>query len=227
MATTIPIRVSRAESVARELESEILAGVDPGTRIGTKDELRQRFGVAVATVNEAVRLLELRGLISVRPGPGGGVFVARPAVRVALTHLVLGLRSDPATFEEMLEVRDALEPAVCLAAAREHRASDIRDLNRLVTAMEAAVDDPLEYFIQNFALHRRIARIGSNASLRSIYFTVLDYLEATTEGGDFESFDGAGAVAVHRELVAAIDSADKKALDRALKRHRPKPERSG
>src|SRR4051812_44075816 len=66
MAATIPVRVSRAESVARELESEILAGVEPGTRIGTKDELRRRFGVAVATVNEAVRLLELRGLISVR-----------------------------------------------------------------------------------------------------------------------------------------------------------------
>jgi DNA-binding FadR family transcriptional regulator len=226
MAATIPVRVSRAESVARELELEILAGVEPGTRIGTKDELRQRFGVAVATVNEAVRLLELRGLISVRPGPGGGVFVARPAVRVALTHLVLGLRSDPSTFEEMLEVRDALEPAVCLAAAREHRAADIRDLNRLVDSMEAAVDEPLAYFIQNFALHRRIARIGSNGSLRTIYLTVLDYLETTTEGGEFESFDGTGAMAVHRSLVEAIDSGDEKALDKALAKHRPLPMRS-
>src|SRR5437763_139240 len=142
MAATIPVRVSRAEAVARELESEILAGAEPGTRIGTKDELRLRFGVAVATVNEAVRLLELRGLISVRPGPGGGVFVARPAVRVALTHLVRGLRSDPETFEEMIEVRDALEPAVCQAALREHRAADIRDLKRLLDAMEAAADRP-------------------------------------------------------------------------------------
>jgi DNA-binding FadR family transcriptional regulator len=227
MAATIPVRVSRAEAVARELESEILAGVEPGIRIGTKEELRQRFGVAVATVNEAVRLLELRGLITVRPGPGGGVFVARPAVRVALTHIVLGLRSDAGTYEEMLEVRDALEPAVCLAAAREHRASDIRDLSRIVDAMEAASSDPARYFVENFALHRRIARIGGNTSLRSIYLTVLDYLEATTEESEFDAFDGAGAVAVHRALVEAIDSGDEKALDRALKRHRPLPARSG
>ena len=226
MAAPLPVRVSRAEAVARELESEILAGVEPGTRIGTKEELRQRFGVVVATVNEAVRLLEVRGLISVRPGPGGGVFVARPAVRVALTHLVLGLRSDPETFEEMHEVRDLLEPAVCLAALRDHRPADIRDLKKLLAAMAAATDEPLEYFVQNFALHRRIARIGSNGSLRSIYLTVLDYLEVTTEGGEFESFDGAGAVAVHRALVDAIDSGDEKALDRALAEHRPMPARS-
>src|ERR671927_349812 len=78
-------RVPRAEAVARDLEAEILGGrLTPGDRVGTKDDLRQRFGVAVATVNEAVRLLETRGLIEARPGPGGGVFVAASSVRVAL-----------------------------------------------------------------------------------------------------------------------------------------------
>ena len=52
-------RVPRAEAVARDLEAQILGGgLAPGERLGTKDDLRQRFGVAVATVNEAVRLLE-------------------------------------------------------------------------------------------------------------------------------------------------------------------------
>ena len=50
-----------------------------GERLATKDDLRKRFRVAVATVNEAMRRLETRGLIEARPGPGGGVFVARPA----------------------------------------------------------------------------------------------------------------------------------------------------
>src|SRR4051794_41433642 len=75
-------RVPRAEAVARDLEAEILGGrLAPGARIGTKDDLRHRFGVAVATVNEAVRLLETRGLIEARPGPGGGAFVAASSVR--------------------------------------------------------------------------------------------------------------------------------------------------
>src|SRR5581483_3046060 len=105
-------RVSRAELVARELEREIDDEREPGERLGTKEDLRKRFGVAVATVNEAVRLLEMRGMIEARPGPGGGVFVARPAVRIAHSHLVLGFKTGSTTFEECLEVRDALEPLI-------------------------------------------------------------------------------------------------------------------
>lgn len=46
-------RLSRAQLVARELEGEI-DHRQAGERLGTKDDLRQRFGVAAATVNEAV-----------------------------------------------------------------------------------------------------------------------------------------------------------------------------
>lgn len=67
-ATLLAARVSRAELVARELEREIVDDRQAGERLGTKDDLRKRFGVAVATVNEAVRLLETRGLIEARPG---------------------------------------------------------------------------------------------------------------------------------------------------------------
>ncbi len=66
--TLLAARVSRAELVARELEREIVDDRQAGERLGSKDDLRKRFGVAVATVNEAVRLLETRGLIEARPG---------------------------------------------------------------------------------------------------------------------------------------------------------------
>src|SRR5919205_426364 len=94
-------RVPRAEAVARDLEAEILGGrLTPGDRVGTKDDLRQRFGVAVATVNEAVRLLETRGLIEARPGPGGGVFVAASSVRVALRRGNLESTWGPARIDD-------------------------------------------------------------------------------------------------------------------------------
>src|ERR1700760_2668093 len=170
-------RVSRAELVARELEREIVDEREPGERIGTKEDLRKRFGVAVATVNEAVRLLEMRGMIEARPGPGGGVFVSRPAVRVALSHLVLGFKTGSTTYEECLEVRDALEPLIDSHAARYHRVSDIRELNRIVKGMEAAKDDPAAFFKCNWALHRRIAQLCRNTPLRSMYLTLIDFLE--------------------------------------------------
>src|SRR5438270_126742 len=83
-------RISRAEAIAHELELEITGGRRrPGDRLGTKDDLRQRFSVAVATINEAIRLLEMRRYLEARPGPGGGIFVAASSTRVRAGNLEL------------------------------------------------------------------------------------------------------------------------------------------
>lgn len=214
-------RVSRAELVARELEREIMDERAPGDRLGTKDELRRRFGVAVATVNEAVRLLEMRGMIEARPGPGGGVFVARPAARVAFSHMVLGFKTGSTTYEECLEVRDVLEPLIDSHAARYHRASDIRELNRIVKGMEAAVNDPPAFFKCNWALHRRIAQLCRNRPLRSMYLALVDFLEYSIDQAEFARFDGAAMVAIHRDLVKAIDAGEGSQLDAAIEAHQP------
>lgn len=214
-------RVSRAELVARELEREIVDERDPGERLGTKEDLRKRFGVAVATVNEALRLLETRGLIEARPGPGGGVFVSRPAVRVALAHTVLGFETGSTTYEECLEVRDALEPLVDSHAARYHRASDIREMRRICKDMERAVDDPVAFFKANWALHRRIAQLCRNAPLRNMYLALIDFLALSVERARFAHFDGEGLLEVHRDLIDAIDRGEGPELDAAIRAHQP------
>src|SRR5919199_1975397 len=136
-SSVLASRVPRAEAVARDLEAEILGGrLSPGERIGTKDDLRQRFGVAVATVNEAVRLLETRGLIEARPGPGGGVFVAASSVRAALRRGNLQAAWGPARVADCLVGRNALEPLVCHEAARHITAADARELRAIVDDME-------------------------------------------------------------------------------------------
>ena len=224
--TLLSARVSRAELVAREIEREIIDEREPGERLGTKDDLRKRFGVAVATVNEAVRLLEMRGMIEARPGPGGGVFVARPSVRLAMSHVVLGFKAGSTSYAECLEVRDALEPLIESHAARHHRASDIRDLNRIVKSMQAAVDDPAAFFKCNWALHRRIAQLCRNGPLRGMYLALIDFLELSVDQAEFSRFDGPAMVAVHRNLVKAIDAGEGPHLDAAIEAHHPTTERS-
>jgi DNA-binding FadR family transcriptional regulator len=219
--TPLVARTSRAELVARELEREIMDERAPGERLGTKDDLRRRFAVAVATVNEAVRLLETRGLIEARPGPGGGVFVSRPATRVALSHAVLGFTSGSTTYEECLEVRDALEPLIDRHAARYHRPSDIRALEKVLEEMQASLDDPAAFFKTNWALHRRIAKLCRNAPLRGMYLALVDFLETTLDHAAFAGFDGDGMMRVHRDLVAAIDSGEGPRLDAAVQAHQP------
>jgi GntR family transcriptional repressor for pyruvate dehydrogenase complex len=199
--------MSRAEALARRLETEIGA-LAPGDRLGTKDELRRRFGVAAGTLNEAVRLMEVRGVVAARPGPGGGVFVAerrRP--------LVLGLDWATATLRDCAELRAALEPVVCRHAARERA-----DLHGLVDAMAATLPDRGEYLAANWRFHRGVASRCTNEPLRAVYLTTLEFLERGLDDFEFTGHDYR-AVTVHRRLADAIAAGEGLRLERAIRAH--------
>src|SRR4051812_45210697 len=84
------LAMSHPEALAQWLERTIIDGsLEPGARLGTKEDLRRTYGVAVGTVNEALRILEARGLVRARPGPGGGLFVAAPVPQMQLNRLIV------------------------------------------------------------------------------------------------------------------------------------------
>lgn len=216
-------RISRAEGLARHLAEEIVEGeLKAGSRLGTKEDLRQRFRVATATVNEALRLLETRGMIEARPGPGGGVFVASPSSRVRLSHVVLGFKAGDAPFSDVLAVRNALEPLVCQEAAKHCTARDARALRALIARLERAVSDPVAFLHVNWELHRRLANMGANAPLKALYLTLLDYVEDGLQAvAPDESFDGQGNLEIHGELTEAIIAGTPARLANAIESHMP------
>jgi DNA-binding FadR family transcriptional regulator len=228
MASTEPVvRISRAEELSRRLEQEIVDnGLSAGERLGTKEDIRNRFGYAVATVNEALRLLETRGLIEARPGPGGGMFVASPSSRVRLNHLVLGFKVDDAPFTDCLAVRNALEPLVCREASEHCRAADAKALRQVISRMQKQTGSPKAFLRLNWDLHRRMAKMGTNAPLKTLYLTLLDFVDDGLDDvtGD-EFFDAEENLAVHEELVEAVIDGDLKRLAKAIERHTPMADR--
>jgi DNA-binding FadR family transcriptional regulator len=204
-ASLLASRVSRAEAIARELEREIAGGTHAqGDRLGTKGDLRARFGVAVATVNEAVRLLELRGLITARPGPGGGVFVAAPSARTSRGQLALGFDWGPDSLDDAVDVLDALEPLVHEDAAGRRTKADVAAMTKLLARMEAAAGDRPAYLMLSMSLRRRVAKAGHNAPLQSLYLTLVGYLEESVERLASGSFDIDADLVSARALVTWV-----------------------
>jgi DNA-binding FadR family transcriptional regulator len=214
-------RISRAEELARGIEDEISAGVlSTGDRVGTKEDLRLRFNVAVATVNEAIKLLESRGLVQARSGPGGGVFVAGPSARMRQGPLMMGFKWADSEIADYHEVRGALEPLICRQAARHHTVSDVRVLRRIVDRMEASLHDPLSYVRQNTAFHRRVAKLSRNVPLRTLYITLLDFFEHNLErAAHLPDAVAPDNIEVHRQLVDAIEAGEGDQLEAAIARH--------
>jgi DNA-binding FadR family transcriptional regulator len=215
---------SRAETAAGQIEGLISDRLRPGDRLGTKDDLRVLTGVAVGTLNEAIRLLVSRGLVTLRPGPGGGLFVARPTPVVRLGAAVLALTNDDRTAGDALLIRDALEPLVIADAVRHATDADVAELRALVDELGEAVADVARFLEVNWRLHVRMARISPNAMLRSIYGSLLDTVTANT--GQVTAQDERTLVRhkkqrhrLHADIVEAIAAKDEKWAARLARKH--------
>lgn len=211
----------RPQALAQLLEEEITtAQLDAGTRLGTKRQLQVRYGVASTTVNEAIRVLENRGLVQSKPGPGGGVFVAKRSGWLALSGLVLDFRTALLPVSQVLEVRDAIEGLIATDAALHHRKTDITDLRRLLKVMRRSIDDPAAYLRANWNFHRREAQLCANAFARGLYGALLDFAESELGSVErAEEFDGAANLATHERLLDAIASRDLDRVAVAVERH--------
>lgn len=191
--------------------------VPPSTRLGTKDELREQLGVSVATVSEALRLLEARGMVRLRTGPGGGVFATEPSGKLLLSNLVLGFRGGAMAVRDVLDTREALEPVLGRAAALRRSANDLRQLRKIIREMQVHLEEPETYLRLNWRLHRRIAESTRNEVLAQIYCSLVRFLEEELTQAMVDASRKQRLVAnleLHSELVEAIAARDE---DRAAK----------
>lgn len=226
-------RVAPAQSVADRVVTEVEAMIKvqalaPGHRIGTRQELCEQFGVAPATLGEALRVLRARGSVDLRPGPGGGIFVADQSPLIRLAHSVLRLRQTGAPVNDVIKVLDALDEAVVHDAVVHRTDDDIADLDDIMADLARHWHDPMEGLHGNWRLHRRIAEISPNAVLRTFYLNLVDYIEGETAGSSDEDAlavpgfrqDTDERLHIHEALIDAIRSGDLEAGREAVLDHR-------
>ncbi|MFB9467745.1 FadR/GntR family transcriptional regulator [Streptomyces cinereospinus] len=221
----MPLVSGRAERAAQRV-ARLAESVPPGSRLGTKEKLRKLCGVSVGTFNEALRLLQARGLVTVKPGPGGGLFSAEQSPMVRLGNSFLALDARAGDVAEAVRIRDALDPLLIEDALWHASPADIAHLRRHVTAMEHAVTaaDPVAFVQANWRLHAAIASISPNALLGSFYTHLLDVIESRTRtvlpAGDQPLGDYiAHRHVLHRDLVDALDRRDREEAMRLVQEH--------
>ncbi|MFE0046171.1 FadR/GntR family transcriptional regulator [Streptomyces albireticuli] len=206
-----PSSPSRAEMAAERIAQRVTR-TEPGARLGTKDELRTACGVSVGTFNEALRLLQARGLVTVRPGPGGGLFAARPAPATRPDAWPRDL--DEQHPDEAARIRDALDPLLVEDALWHASPADVAGLRRHLAALAEAADaaDPVAFAHADRLLRARLAALSPGTLLRSLYDGLLTVAEQAGHTAGPETLRA--RYDRHAALVDALDGRDR---DRALR----------
>jgi DNA-binding FadR family transcriptional regulator len=220
---------SLAEELVRRIEALIHERRSEGSeRLGSKEELRRTFQVAHGTMNEAMRVLETRGLIELRRGPQGGVFVAQPSIFLRLSNIFLGFRKNSESIENCLAVRDQLEVLTAVEAAKMalSHPDAVKEMYRLFDKMAETIDEPTVTLKWNWELHRCISRMGSNKILSGMYMTLLDYIEHELDvvAPVTQTDRPQRILKMHRDIIDAIASGDVELAAAAARMHPLPPE---
>jgi DNA-binding FadR family transcriptional regulator len=203
--------------VANLIADSILdGGMAEGDRLPTEKEMMAEYGVARTTIREALRLLESRELVAIKPGVGGGPVVRRPRFESLGNTLTLFLQLESATLSEVVDSQLTLEPVLARMAAA--RITD-RQLDEMQASLDAMRDEPDDYEVfrhHNAHFHTVIYNASGNPVLRIIMETLrLLIRDVAPEDGHPEATRVA-AIEAQQSVLDALRARDELAAGAAM-----------
>ena len=209
--------------VAEELKALVRsAGLAPGARLPTENELGARFAVSRTVVREAISRLRSEGIVEARQGRG--VFVSAVAATQRFAVDWDRVRGLPATVE-LMQLRMAVEvesAGLCAQHRTGAEAAGLRDLLDRIDASLAGQEAPP--IIYDFEFHLAIARASRNPYILQM-LKVLEPLvvsrfglNAQIDRGFTAEYSGVARVE-HEAIVRAIDGRREAEARRTMRRH--------
>jgi GntR family transcriptional repressor for pyruvate dehydrogenase complex len=205
------------EAVAEQIQRRIIEDLEPGDALPPERELVRMFGVSRSSVRDAIRKLELLGLVE--PRQGAGTVVREPSTDVLSSPLTSVLLQKRKVIGELLDFRKMLEPPLARRAALRASSEQMASMEEILQRQEAklrsgklAVDDDAEF-------HYCIALAAKNGVVLKVVNVLMDLLRRTrerslqTEGRQQKSLAG------HRRILAALKRRDARAAEAAMRRH--------
>lgn len=205
-----------AQRIVREIEERNLQA---GDHLPPEKEMLDDYGVGRGTLREALRVLELQGVLRIRPGPGGGPVVASPDSRHLASTLALLMQFAQTPFRAVMEARLHIEPITAGLCAE--RASDelLEDLRSSVDSMAANLGDSRAFLMENRRFHDLVAW-GSQNPIFGYFINSLHWItDGTALGADYpERFRGVVHCA-HADIYQGIVARDYDLAHAAMSEH--------
>ena len=214
-----PVRKTKVYAeVAAQIQRLIAEGrLKPGDKLPPERELAEIFGVSRSSVRDAIRVLEVQGLVE--PRHGDGTLVREIPIDRLVRPLADALTAGKDLLADLFDMRKMLEPPLARAAAFRATDDDVRALEQIVErqtrrvrAGELALEDDNEF-------HYRIATAAKN----QVVLRTMDVLMDLLRDSRARSLQGPGraekSLEGHRRILDAIRRRDPDAAAQRMRGH--------
>jgi GntR family transcriptional regulator, transcriptional repressor for pyruvate dehydrogenase complex len=209
-----------SEFIARDLAAYIVDQELPeGTSLPPEREMIESFAIGRNTLREALRILETRGVLTIRSGPGGGPVVRRPRPSDLGEALTLILQFESTTFQEVMAARAWLEPIVAGSAAAHITKAEVAALREVNAAIIEAPDDPDAFNRHNRRFHSLIAESSGNVVLQIFVQTMMAIGDGRAVGISYPPPLVTAVAEIHERIIAALEASNAQAAEEAMREH--------
>ena len=167
------------EEVAEALKKTIFRGeYQVGDRLPSENKLAEAFSVSRPVIREAIRYLEVRGLVTVRQGATGGAFISGIDSKILKENIIDLLVLGNISIGQLTEMRAHIDPEIARLAAVRADEKDIMELDKSVRISQDKYStiDFSEQVENNARFHRLLGRASKNFFYTIIEDTIMDFI---------------------------------------------------
>ena len=197
--------------LVEQIQDAILAGkLKPGDKLPAQRELVEEFQTSRASLREALRVLEHKGLIEIKLGVHGGAVVKDINTEQITKDLSLLMQHQKVSYNQLAEFREGVEGCAAALAAERANKKDIKRLKKLLAKtrkhLEVWDSEWTDFFHVDLEIHIALAEMSRNpvyiAVLRMVHENILEQLFFKDEQGLTENYRALC------DIVDAIESGD-------------------
>jgi DNA-binding FadR family transcriptional regulator len=177
------------QDLVDQIQAAILDGrLQPGDKLPSQREMVETFQTSRASIREALRVLEQKGLVEVKLGVSGGAVIKAADTQPITEVLTLLLQQKQVSFDHLAEFRESIEGDVAALAARRATPSALAHLEEILIQADACLqrDDliPYNFIRKDIRLHIALAETAGNpvfvAVMKMVHETILGFYDRFT-----------------------------------------------
>jgi GntR family transcriptional regulator, transcriptional repressor for pyruvate dehydrogenase complex len=205
------------EDVARQIERLILKKLRPGDKLPSERELAETLAVSRSSIRDAIRSLELMGMVE--PRQGAGTIVREISSNSLANPLLNALKRREEMISELLDFRKILEPALAARSATHASPDEVSEMEDILDRQERKLRDGENTIAEDSEFHYAVALASGNSVVLKVLDILMDLLRETRERTLQVEGRPQKSLAGHRRILAAIKRHDAEAAKAAMRRH--------
>jgi GntR family transcriptional repressor for pyruvate dehydrogenase complex len=173
--------------------------------------------VSRSSIRDAIRGLELMGLVE--PRQGSGTIVREISAEAVVNPFANALKHRQELVSELLDFRKMLEPPLAARAAAHASPEEVLEMEEILQRQQKKQEQGEVAIAEDAEFHYSVALASGNSVVLKVIDTIMDLLRDTrerslqVEGRSQKSLTG------HRRILAAIKRHDAEAAKAAMRRH--------